>query len=405
MRGREKPDARPMRYGVIADDLTGAMDSGLQFAKRGLETWLALAEGDFEAAVLALSTESRDADDAQVRRALRDAALRCRGRRVYKKIDSTLRGNPGLEIATLLRETSCDRAIITPAFPEQQRVVYDGELHIGGQLLARTELGRNLRWGGTSQVCEILSRGTNALCGHVELAKVERGPWGLFRAIDSLVADLVVVDATERAHLDTIAQTALLSEGAWLPCGSAGLAQSLAALLAPQTPAAPALAPSGAPILIVAGSRQRATAAQIKRAESVLGAKSLSLAGTAGEKDRLAEAALGHLAAGYSVILSLHAPFIRGEDRQIAATLGQAALAICANGKLGGLILTGGDTAIAVCERLGAQAIHILSEIESGVPLGVLKGGRADGLPVVTKAGGFGSPDVLVKAIKLLRSA
>jgi uncharacterized protein YgbK (DUF1537 family) len=394
-----------MRYGIVADDLTGAMDTGLQFAKRNIETWLALGEADLEAAtVLALSTESRDVDDPQARKLLKEAAQRCRGRRVYKKIDSTLRGNPGLEIATLMRELGCDKAIITPAFPEQQRTVYEGNLQIGGQFLARTELGRNLRWGGTSQVCEILARGAPALCSYVELRKVERGPWGLFRALDSVVANLVVVDAVERKHLDIIAQTILLAEGAWLPCGSAGLAQSLAALLTPPASAPAKLPCASEPFLIVAGSRQRATAAQIKRVESALGAQVLFFAGDVRDKDRLAEEALGYLAIGQSVVISLQASFIRAEGRQIAAGLAQAALAIHTNSKLGGLILTGGDTAIAVCQLLGAQAIQILHEVEPGVPLGILKGGRADGLPVVTKAGGFGSPDVFVKAIRLLQN-
>jgi uncharacterized protein YgbK (DUF1537 family) len=400
----EQGDSHPQAtYCMIADDLTGAMDTGLQFAKQHMDTWLALAEGEFEAAVLALTTESRDAGDMQARRLLKEAAQRCRGRRVYKKIDSTLRGNPGLEIATLMREVGCDKAIVTPAFPEQHRIVYEGDLQISGQLLSRTEVGRSLRWGGTSQVCEILARGTSALCGYVELRKVERGPWGLFRALDSVVADLVVVDATERSHLDIISQTILLSEGTWLPCGSAGLAQSLAALTAPQMPGSVALPCSAEPVLIVAGSRQRATATQIKRVESTLGARVLYFSATA--KDRIAEEALEHLAAGQNVVISLQASFIQGEERQVAAGLAQAALAICANYKLGGLILTGGDTAIAVCRLLGAQAIQILHEIEPGVPLGILKGGRAEGLPVVTKAGGFGNAEVFVKAIRLLRAS
>ena len=96
----------------------------------------------------------------------------------------------------------------------------------------------------------------------------------------------------------------------------------------------------------------------------------MSFTGAEGDKDRLAEKALTHLAAGQHVIISLHAPFIRGEDRQIAAMLGQTALAVCANHALGGMIMTGGDTAIAVCQLLGAQAIHILHEVEPGVPAG-----------------------------------
>ena len=61
----------------------------------------------------------------------------------------------------------------------------------------------------------------------------------------------------------------------------------------------------------------------------------------------------------------------------------------------GGLMLCGGDTALLVCDRLGATGIRLEAEVEPGVPLGRIIGGAADGLAVVTKSGGFGGTSTL----------
>ena len=68
----------------------------------------------------------------------------------------------------------------------------------------------------------------------------------------------------------------------------------------------------------------------------------------------------------------------------------------------GGLLLSGGDTALLVCRLLGAEGIRLEAEIEPGIPLGRLLGGVGDGLAVVTKSGGFGSPSTLTCVARVL---
>ncbi len=397
-----------VRPGIVADDLSGAMDTGLQFAKRGLETWVALAEDDFSAAeALAVSTESRDltADEAKAR--VKEAARYVRGRSLYKKIDSTLRGNPGVEIIALMRESGYEKAIITPAFPEQERIVNEGQLFVSGRPLEKTDLARDFPWPlSSSQVRDILLQGITSLCSHVELRKVERGPWGLIGALESQIADLIAVDATNRKHLDIIAEAILLAEGRWLPCGSAGLAQSLAALLSPRIAhAAPPTATEN-PVLVVAGSRQKATAVQIRRAEAKLHLAVIPFLSSGGTKkpEAAVESAQSSLKERRSVILTtMTDAFMPGSQKEIAEGLAALALGLCEKGDLAGLVLTGGEVALAVCRALEARAIRILAEIEPGVPLGILQGGRTAGMRVITKAGGFGSPEVLIKAIQYLQ--
>ncbi|MDR1060470.1 MAG: four-carbon acid sugar kinase family protein [Clostridiales bacterium] len=101
---------------VIADDLTGALDTGAQFAKQGVATFVAgRAEPDFSAAdpscaVIAVNAESRHlpAREAaeRVRRIVRDAMAHG-ARRFYKKTDSGLRGNVGAELAALIEAAGC----------------------------------------------------------------------------------------------------------------------------------------------------------------------------------------------------------------------------------------------------------------------------------------------------------
>ena len=87
------------KLGVIADDLTGALDTGVQFSKWGLSSLFSLKGSVYgEVACVIMNTDSRAVSaDIAADRAWRAACL-LRGRMLYKKIDSTLRGNLGLEI-------------------------------------------------------------------------------------------------------------------------------------------------------------------------------------------------------------------------------------------------------------------------------------------------------------------
>jgi uncharacterized protein YgbK (DUF1537 family) len=111
-----------MRCAVIADDLTGACDSAVQFAARGLRTVVAL-EGPVDADVVAYSTDSRD-------RPLPTMPAVATGSLIFKKIDSTLRGNTRAEILAALDAYGFDTAVVNPAFPEMGRIVENGWLRV-----------------------------------------------------------------------------------------------------------------------------------------------------------------------------------------------------------------------------------------------------------------------------------
>src|SRR5690606_2056747 len=87
----------------------------------------------------------------------------------------------------------------------------------------------------------------------------------------------------------------------------------------------------------------------------------------------------------------------------VAARLGELAARLIDALGAAGVVATGGDGARQVLQSLGATGIALVGEVTGGVPMGTLTGGRAAGLPVVTKAGGFGSADVLVRAAQAIR--
>jgi D-threonate/D-erythronate kinase len=145
-----------MYFGIIADDLTGAADTGIQFAKQnfytillpfGLENALfhshdvisqAETTGSIEdphylreTHVIAISTNSRGMQAEQAYDTVRNATEHLKGLHsqiIYKKIDSTLRGNLGIEIEAVLDITGNDLAILAPTFPAYNRTTIGGAL-------------------------------------------------------------------------------------------------------------------------------------------------------------------------------------------------------------------------------------------------------------------------------------
>jgi uncharacterized protein YgbK (DUF1537 family) len=338
---------------LIADDLTGACDAAVHFALRGRRTVACVAlECEVpEAAVVAVSTDSRELTADELRHLMNDAARRLPFRNtaiLFKKIDSTMRGNVGADIAAGLAAFECDAAIITPAFPAMRRVVEAGYLVVRGtRTFAPIEVARRLRWQGAEP------------CPHVK-------PGSVADALRSGVR-FVSVDATCDEDLDRIVFEGLASRRRILWAGSGGLAAALARTLSLAGNAATAPAPREGPVLFCLGSEHPVTLAQeeaLRAARPEYPILRIPRAGTAPE-------------------------VIREHVRSASP---------------GALVLSGGDTASLVCRALGVGRIEIYREILPGIPIGTLTGGEYDGWPVATKAGGFGENDALIQVADLLKS-
>ncbi len=160
-------------------------------------------------------------------------------------------------------------------------------------------------------------------------------------------------------------------------------------------------------VLVVAGSRHAATAAQVDALQrrgavvvhpEVSYLEGVDLSGAARTVARVADV----LATGRHAVLSTTGLPIVSPDRVVvAARLASIVAGVCDRVRVGGLVLTGGDTASAVCRALGSGSLWLTGELQPGMATATLIGGRQPDLPVVTKAGGFGDAMALSHAVAL----
>lgn len=387
------------RCALIADDLTGALDAGAGFVRAGLRATLPFSgrpEHAGGADVVLINTESREQDAATAAAAARRAAMALRDAgisRVYKKMDSVLRGHPGPELAAVL-DVFGGRALVAPAFPAQGRTTRGGIQYAHGQPV--TTFGGDLR-----------------------------------RALGEAAARSDVLDAASDADLAQIARRAAGDAQYRVWCGTAGLAAHVPAawglVPAPGNEAAPPVVaqtpgvalPAANCICVVAASLHPATLAQVA-ALADAGWTVIRLVPLASDD----HAAAARLQAQIEAVLRLDHGRV-ALSYTYGATLAQiaavekamwtdvarinAVLAIVARvitqamgrDAAPGLIVTGGETALHLGRALAARAIHVAGEALPGLPIGALELPQGP-IAVATKSGGFGGPDALLHAAAAL---
>jgi D-threonate/D-erythronate kinase len=348
-----------MDCALIADDLTGACDAAIQFKIRGVRS---VVYFDVEAAaaqdvqVQAFTTETRDLEQNEVELKIRELAVRvsaAQPRIVFKKVDSLLRGNPRLEIAAALDAFGCDVAIITPAYPDLGRTVWDGHLQVDG----------DAAWKPIDVASLLGSEHTK--------------PEGLADALRNGVR-YVSVDSTSNSDLALLADEGLRSGRRVLWVGSGGLASALAEMLfGPALKPAPRK-PQGLPVLFCIGSDHPVTAVQLVNL-----------------RERHAVCISEPEGVAHSLRRGTHTLLPISRTPGVYESLRLCLRGI--NGLAGAMLLSGGDSASTVCRALAAEHIELENQVVAGVPWGILKGGLLDGMVVATKSGAFGGEDTLVE--------
>ncbi len=358
---------------MIADDLTGACDAGVQFVDRGISCSVSIEPRSLpetNSEVIVLTTSSRHDPPAEARAKVDQTCRFVREHgvtRIYKKIDSTLQGNLVAEIDAAMSACDAPFAIFAPAFPEMGRTVVDARLQVAGSETI-VDIAALLGEQGASSV-----------------VPVKPGDLGTLAIPSGAYA---IVDARSRGDLTRTARAALTMNPAPLIVGSAALAREVAAYMGPaarpRAPRVPSAVPG--PVILCIGSTNPVTLKQMHLLATSRGAVVAPLGGdrgrTALEKGLHLVAPILSSAAGDPLLAAL------------ARLLPEQGVR--------GLVLSGGDTALLVCRALGAHGICLKGQIVLGIPWGTLIGGRAHGFPVATKAGGFGAPDALVRAADFL---
>ena len=392
---------------IIADDLTGAGDSAVQFVRSGWETQLyvggsrqAFATKDVHAEVISVNCNSRAMGDDMAARVVAeeiDTVKKQGVRHVFKKVDSTLRGAFAAEIeAARLRWQDDAIAIVCPAYPATGRIVSDGVLLVNGVPVTETSAATDPVTPVTQSAIPVLLS-----CSLVSPDAADT-PESLAAKL-AASGDTVVVDAATDEELKRLAQAIVILGERALPVGAGGLAKAMAAAWANQS------LRQGA-VLAVVTSQHSATRAQVEALRQ-WGATIFmpSLAVLADDQrwlqwqqDVLADACFVSASNRTIVLLAPpgQAPGLTAAT--VASRLGSMALAIADKGLLRGIIATGGDGAEQVMHALRATGVRLIDEVSGGVPLGTLIGGDYAGMPIVTKAGGFGAENVLIQAADTL---
>jgi uncharacterized protein YgbK (DUF1537 family) len=422
---------------VIADDLTGATDTAIQFAKHGMRTFV---QWDFQpgltipdcADVAVLDTETRPVSAREAYRLAEKAArlLQSAGiGRIYKKMDSTLRGNVGAEIHAISDVFRPELTVIAPAFPRYGRTTESGHQHVYGRPVTLTEAACDPRSPvSQSFIPDIIRAQTEAPIELVASDVVSAGMAAIAEAIARCLArgrNWIVFDVVFDRDLRNIAAAAAQYPTVlWV--GSTGLAEMLPEALAlPTRPKMVRQAGGVGPALVVAGSVCASVREQIDELVSRLGSPVVEVNPEQALRDPAAEVAscIAHARSDGTenpeAIVISSAAAAGSRDRglteglrlgisqtdvgtRIAGILGSIAATLARDG-CSGMVLTGGDTAFAVCQAMKVEYLEVVEEVASGIPLCESAGHRSGSLRIVTKAGSFGDRNVLVEAVRALR--
>ncbi|MCH1868548.1 four-carbon acid sugar kinase family protein [Nocardioides sp. CFH 31398] len=396
-----RADARVL---VVADDLTGANDCGVQFAAAGWPSTLRMGGRDAApaAGMTAVSTDARalsDDDAAAATRAAVEAESPSPDDHVYLKVDSTLRGSVAGQVAGALAARRRVRGdafvVLCPAYPAMGREVRDGVLTVDGAPVTQSPAGRDPVTPVRHDLVTDLVPGAFPVP-----APAGDDPAATAAVWAAAGADVVAVDARDAADLARVAAVVVALGPRAVPAGSAGLAAPLARLWGTDAPAGPAPSTARRPLVLVSSHHATArdqVAALLADRGDVVHAPTRSDDLLGAEADPPAPAGGGPV-----VLVSPDERAEPGRSAALAAALGRRTAAWLRDGAFDAAVLVGGDGAEATLRAADAHGIRIHGRLLEGVPHGQVAGGVLDGLTVVTKAGGFGDPQTLTTLLDTL---
>jgi D-threonate/D-erythronate kinase len=390
-----------MLIAVIADDLTGAADAGVQLVSAGYRTAVFFRESevfadDLDAVSFDTDSRAMPAGFAAMRvleatRAAREARI------VYKKLDSTLRGNVAAELAAALGGARRERVVVAPAFPAAGRTTVGGIQRVHGVPVDETEMANDPANPVREAHVPGLLAGAFSSVGALGVEDLA-DPDLVRRALEDY--ECVVADAERDADLEALVR-AVPDPARVLWAGSAGLALALGSVYpGPCAGTAGVQRAPIRPVLVVVGSLSGVAREQVRRLVEAFGAVDVPVDG---KESNAVHKAIG---AARKALGGGTCAVVRSTEERVASSesvlweLAEVVALLSEEGLFEGLVLTGGATAVGVARRLGAAGIRLEGEVEAGIPMGALIGPRP--YPVVTKAGGFGKPDTLVGAVVAL---
>lgn len=421
--------------GIIADDLTGANDTALQFHLRGANTRILLNETytpqkKEETEVWAISSESRNIvpEEAveRVKSAVQTFVENFSFDFFYKKIDSTLRGHIALETLTMLSILEYDAAIIIPAFPQEGRITVGGYHLLKGVPIGRTEIAMDphspiLESHIPSLLQSQLDESQKDCVGTIDLKTVMNGAGPILIKINELIKEgkkLIVTDATSITDIEQLALAIKKCDKKLLSTGTAAGAQVLGKYwLAGIEREKEVVKLEKLPKFIVSGTATNITAEQINKLEQSddynndVNFISLETSDIlTGVNNDIVERIITNLQCGVTVVVHtshLIANFDGFSDDSFNAELTKEKLASKITDYLAELtqrvlsrintilITLGGETSYKCCRAIDAQELKLVDEVAPAISLCLDSKKRW----IVTKSGNLGNTRTLIEIL------
>lgn len=424
---------------VIADDLTGANDTGVQFTKKGYNTKISIFNKQSTTIipdnldVFVVDTETRELESKIAREKLKSILKKLnisKNDTVYKKVDSTLRGNISDEIGEIMNIFKKDICIFSPSFPSHKRITIGGYLVVDQKPLGLTGYSsNNLKQEENSFIPFLFKKQTNFSVGQIDLKDVAKGQKTILSKINKLYQKgnkIIVIDSTSEQHLADIFSSGLKFGGSVLFSGSAGLANHFPNVCNKDEELKINIKNNKSPVIVVAGSRNSIMENQINYLKNRLDFAELKIdleqifsnkdrilddyttkciQAIKNDRDLVIDTSITYneeKSINKKLMLKYHLSF-RGLEIKIRTFLGELTSKIVENSNARNLILTGGDVALGVCKELNIYNMNILDELLPGIPLAIANYKNYK-LNIITKAGGFGKEDVLYNLISKLKN-
>lgn len=396
---------------IIADDFTGANDTGVQLKKRGLNTKVVLEGSSIEddGYSYVLDTESRalmsDKAKQKVKNELSSVDLNNYDL-IYKKVDSTLRGNISAEIKAIDELYNPDFIIFAPSYPDIGRTTIDGVHLVNGKRVTQTEFSKDPKK-------PVLEDRLNYIFSDYSIDDVKLHKLKELREDDLNLKHkhIHVFDIENNDDFSVLVDKALTIEGKILWVGSAGLANELFKKLFPQKSA-----------IAVVGSLSEVSKAQMRYANAkgvdivkidiskllynddisnyvetirnlIKENKDIIVTSSYSDEDYLNSIKTGEE-------LSMSREDISNFTQKI---LSKIIINGIQNLDISGLFITGGDTAIEFIKATNASGSIIDEEVLTGIPMMRMCGGIYNGMKLITKAGAFGDEHALIYSLEKIK--
>ncbi|WP_443862787.1 four-carbon acid sugar kinase family protein [Fusobacterium ulcerans] len=412
---------------IIADDLTGALDTGVQFSKKNMST-IVTTDLNFnfedickEADVVVVDTESRHIPAAEAKERVKSVLSKFNKEEIrffYKKTDSTLRGNLGSEVEGFMEGLNINEVSFIPAFPSGKRTVKDGVLYVNNVKLAETQFAMDILNPVTdSFIPDIIKKQSDI---NVKLKDINKE----FSPLDDKEKHIYIFDSENMEDMENIGKVLYNKNKLNYTIGNAGFAEILTHYIKSDTKKEEIILEDDR-ILFVCGSVNITSLKQCKYAEKIgYCSDSLKFGNIISEDYKNSDNYITDKEYFKEKINNNKKFLLRTSDSEdvikkaieyteknsismedltsnIANSTGQLVSDLIREHEIRNLIIFGGDTLMGILKNIGCQYIIPVSEIFPGVVF-TRAVGKDTAINVITKAGGFGEESIIERINEFL---